>query len=340
MSTNPNDGSVQAVAQMLFEQPAAEDNPSEVVEAEAPTTDDDQIDVEEYIAESEDAEDDDLELIDHFDDGEEIDEDELTAETPAVPQELSDDFALDVKSDGQMKKVTLKELKQSFAGQDYIQKGMAENAELRKQLDAQIQAQSERNERLDQIIQQYESGQFMQAPARPSQELAQSDPLAYAIQLGEYRDQMNEYEAHKAELERAKDQQLEQRNAELERYKNQQAEQLRQEMPELNDPVKGQKLLADISSTATGHYGVPAEVLQNLVHGWEFKILRDAVAYQKLKQKRDAVAEKTKDARPMKSVKPGAKRTDDPKRKKAERASRAMRKNGDAKSVTSWLLSG
>lgn len=333
MTTEPQAGSIEAVTQMLMETPQAEINQGEAVEAETETPDGDQIDVEEYIAESQD-DDEDIDLIEDFDDVEL--EDELAVET-AAPLELSDDLSLEVKSNGEMKKVTLKELKQSFAGQDYIQKGMADNAEMRKQLEADLQAQAERTARLDAIINQYESGNAPVKPSKPSQELATSDPLDYAIKLGEYREKMAEYEAHKAELNEAQSIAAQQREAEKQQYANQQAELLKQEIPELNDPEKGKVLLTEIHKTATEHYGVPQEVFQNLVHGWEFKILKDAVAYQKLKQKRQKVAEKTKDARPM--VKPGAKRTEDPKSRKAQVATRNMRKRGTQSDVVNWLLS-
>src|SRR6056300_1443083 len=142
MTTEPNDGSISSVASMLMETPEQEtptqENQSEAVEETTETTDDGQIDVEDYIAESDDDtgydSDEGLDLDSEF-----VDEDDYTAEA-AVPLELSDDLELEVKSDGRMKKVTLKELKQDFAGQDYIQKGMEQNAETRKELENLHQA--------------------------------------------------------------------------------------------------------------------------------------------------------------------------------------------------------
>jgi len=142
MTTEPNDGSISSVASMLMEKPEQEtptqENQSEEVEVTTETTDDGQIDVEDYIAESDDDtgynSDEELEL-----DSEIVAEDEYATEA-AVPLELSDDLQLEVKSDGRLKKVTLKELKQDFAGQDYIQKGMEQNAQVRKELENLQQA--------------------------------------------------------------------------------------------------------------------------------------------------------------------------------------------------------
>ena len=329
MTTEPNDGSVEAVAQMLFEGDApeiTEDNSSEAVDQVEET----QVDVEEYIAESENAEVE-VESDDEFtvDDLDELEKDELTAE-PAAPLELNDDLLLDVKSNGEMKRVTLKELKQDFAGQDYIQKGMADNAELRKQLEAEIAILN--------LIEKYQNGDVPSRPQKPSQELAISDPIDYAIKLGEYNENLKAYEDHVVKIEQQKSAEAIEQENRLKQYKAEQAELIRQEVPELNDPVKGQKLLADIHKVATETYGVPEEVFSNIVHGWEFKILKDAVAMQKLREKRDQVKKKTANARPM--LEPGAKRTDEPSKRKAERARANMRKKGDEKSVADWLLSG
>lgn len=324
---------------MLMEAPEQEtptqENQSEAVEEATETTDDGQIDVEDYIAESDDDtgydSDEGLDL-----DSEIVDEDDYTAEA-AVPLELSDDLELEVKSDGRLKKVTLKELKQDFAGQDYIQKGMEQNAQTRKELENLHQAMLAERAQLAQRIADFDSGNVPKMPQKPSKELENSDPLAYAIQLGEYRDAVEEYDKFQHESRALKERQAEQEHLQLQAYRAQQAEQLKQELPELRDPEKSKKLLNDIQQTATGYYGVPQEVLGALSHGWEFKIMRDAVAYRKLVEKRGKVEQKSQGARP--ALKPGAKRTEDGKAKKRQQTRSRMKKRGDIASVADYLLS-
>ena len=339
MTTEPNDGSISSVASMLMETPEQEqptqENQSEAVDETTEAPDDDQIDVEEYIAESDDdtgyESDDDLELEV---DSEFVDEDEYAAEA-AVPMELSDDVELEVKSNGQMKKVTLKELKQDFAGQDYIQKGMEQNAQTRKELDEMSQALAAERAQLAQRMAELDVNGVPQKPQKPSKELETSDPLAYAIQLGEYRDAVEEYEKFQTEAKALKQKEKEQQHLQLQAYRAQQAEKLKEELPELRDPEKSKKLLNDIKETVTGHYGVPPEVLSALTHGWEFKIMRDAVAYRKLVEKRGKVEQKSKGARP--ALKPGAKRTEDGKAKKRQQVTSRMKKRGDIASVADYL---
>ena len=336
MATEPNNGSIASVTEMLMETPQQNENPSEAIEAEAETTEDAQIDVEEYIAESED--DTGYDSGDAADEAEyeNVDEDEYTDE-PAVPLELSDDVELEVKSDGQTKKVTLQELKRGYAGQDYVQKGMEQNANARKELEQMNQAMQQEREQLLQRIAQFETGDVPQSPQKPSKELQDSDPLGYLEKMEQYREKSAEYEAFQREAQQIKQQKEAQETQAQQAYVKQQAEVLKQEIPELRDPEKSQKLLSDIHSTATGYYGVPEEIVGSLSHGWEFKIMRDAVAYRKLMASKGKVEEKSKSARPM--VKPGAKRTEDGKAKKAQQARSRMKKSGDVSSVAKFLLS-
>ena len=334
MTTEPVQGSIEEAASLIMEAPTTENNPNEVIEETTEATaSDEQTEVEEPIAESEDApeeaelelSEDDLEL-----------EDEQAPET-AVPMELSDDLTIDIKSNGELKTVTLKELKQGFAGQDYIQSKMEENASLKKELEAQLSSQAERSAKLDAILSEVEKGNILQPPVKPSLELATSDPMRYAIELGEYNTNLAEYEAKKIELDNSRKIAFEKQNADRVAYANGQAKLLQEKIPELQNPEKSKQLLTEIADTAINYYGVPPEILKNLVHTWEFEVMKDAVAYQKLRQKKQKVAAKTKDVRPM--VKPGAKKVDDSSKRKAEKARANMRKTGSQKDVVNFLLS-
>ena len=334
MTTEPREGSIQEAAQLIMEAPVTANNSDEANDEPIEATENDQTNVDEPIAESEDAtEEVELELSE---DDLDIEDEQISAET-AVPAELSDDLEIEFKSNGSIKKATLGELKRSAAGQDYIQKGMEENARLRKELDAQLSSQAERSAKLDAILAEVESGNIPQQPVKPSLELATSDPMAYAIELGEYNTKLAEFEAKKVELEQSRSLALQKQKADLDAYAREQGALLLQELPELKDPEKSKALLGDIAETAINHYGVPPETLKNLVHTWEFRVMKDAVAYQKLRQKKQNVAAKTKDARPM--VKPGAKKVEDGAKKKAERARQKMRKTGSQKDVVNFLLS-
>ena len=327
MATEPIKGSIDAVTEMVIETPENE-NLSEETEAPVEVSQDVEPETEVEVAESEDD-------TDYSSDEETIDEDEIES-SEAVPLELSDDIEIEYKADGVMKKATLGELKRGAAGQDYIQKGMEQNAQARKELEQMAISIKQEREQLLQRMEQL-TNDAPQKPIKPSKELQNSDPLRYLEEMEQYREQQDNFERLQEEAEQMRQQQLMQEQQAQELYEAQQAEALRKEIPELNDPEKSKKLLTEITETVTSHYGMPPELVGQLSHGWEFKIMRDAVAYRKLMANKDKVVEKSKGARPM--VKPGAKRTENVQVKKAQQARSRMKQKGDINSVADYLLS-
>ena len=333
MSTEPNSGSINDIADLISQPPQKlEENLNEVAEAVIEEPQDTETEETVEVAESED-------VADHGSDDEEqiVDEDGLN-DDEAVPFELSDDMELEYKSDGEIKKATIGELKRSAAGQDYIQKGMEQNAKVKKELEQTTRALQEDREKLNAILQAYESGNAPRQPIKPPKELQDSDPIGYLEAMEQYRQDVEDFSKFKAEAEeqaKANERILYEQD---QRYAAEQAEILRKEMPELNDPEKSKQLLEDIQTIAVDFYQVPPEILGNLKHTWEFKIVRDAVAYRKLQTSKTKVVEKTKGARPM--VKAGAKKTaSSTKVMKQKEARSRMQKSGSLDDVTNYLLS-
>jgi hypothetical protein len=332
MTTEPNQSSIDAIAQSLMAaEPTSESNLNEVADDLILEPQDVEPEIEAEAAESED-------VADYeSDDDDFVDEDEY-ADEAAVQMELSDDLELEVKSDGTVKKVTLSELKRGYAGQDYIQKTMEQNAQQRKEVEQLSEVMQQDRQRLAELVNALEQGNAPMRPQQPSKELQNSDPLGYLEAMEQYRQDVAEYDQFQqqtqAELEKARQQDY----ALSQQYAQQQAELLRQEIPELNDPEKSKQLMTDITDVATNYYKVPQEVLGALTHGWEFKIMRDAVAYRKLQETKGKVEEKTKAARPM--VKPGAKQSKTQSSERKRQQARAkMRKDGSPDSVANFLLS-
>ena len=333
MSTEPNSGSINDIANLISEPPQPlEENLNEVAEAVMEEPQDTETDETVEVAESEDVADHDSDDVEQI-----VDEDGLT-DDEAVPFELSDDMELEYKSDGEIKKATIGELKRSRAGQDYIQKGMEENAKVKKELEQLTQTMQQDREKLSNFLQTIENGDAPQKPILPNKELKQSDPLGYLEDMEQYRQDLAAYNQFKAEAEEQV--KINERMAyeDDQRYAREQAELLRKEMPELNDPEKSEKLLKDIQTVAIDYYQVPPQILGSLKHTWEFKIMRDAVAYRKLQTSQTKVVEKTKGARPV--VKAGAKKTaSSTKVMKQKEARSKMQKTGSLDDVTNYLLS-
>lgn len=333
MSTEPNSGSINDIANLISEPPQPlEENLNEVAEAVIEEPQDTETEETVEVTEGEDVADHESDEIEEI-----VDEDGLE-EDAAVPFELSDDMELEYKSDGEIKKATIGELKRSAAGQDYIQKGMEQNAKVKKELEQITQTMQQDREKLSQILQAIENGDAPRQPIRPNKELQESDPLGYLEQMEQYRQDVEAFNRFKADAEEQVNVNQRIMYEQDQRYASEQAEILRKEMPELNDPEKSKQLLEDIQTVAVDYYQVPPHILGSLKHTWEFKIMRDAVAYRKLQTSKTKIVEKTKGARPM--VKAGAKKTaSSTKAMKQKEARSRMQQSGSLDDVTKYLLS-
>ena len=259
MTTEPNTGSFEDIANMITEPPKPEENLSEVVEAVTEEPQDIETEETEEVTEDEDV------AISESDEAEEIelaDEDELEEDT-AVPIELSDDMELEYKSDGEIKRATLGELKRNAAGQDYIQKGMEQNAKVRKELEQSTQELQAERAKLTELVQVLENGDAPQKPVMPSKELQASDPLGYLEAMEEYRQDVEKYNSFMGDYEEQLKKRQQVQTEETQRYAQQQAELLREEMPELKDPQKSKEMMDEIQKVVVDHYGVPSEILGN-----------------------------------------------------------------------------
>jgi len=109
---------------------------------------------------------------------------EYTDEVEAVEDD-SDETLFDVTIDGKPERWTLSQLKQSAAGQGYIQQKMRENAEVSKQLQEYQATMQQREAQLAQqqqaVLNMYQQMQQggLTAPTPPSKELLESDPIGY-----------------------------------------------------------------------------------------------------------------------------------------------------------------
>lgn len=323
-TTEPINGNdLEAVADaLIMDTPQNQpEKPAKAVEA----TDDGQTDA----AEVDDEDVDDVDVSsDEYDDAEDIEIDESD-----VGQEL-----YTVKVDGETRQVTLDELKREYSGQKYIQKGMQENAELRKQYEELTQQTSQERQMLAQMMQQLQVQGIPPMPEYPSEELRNSDPLGYLEAEADYRraaDARNRWEQQaRAVMEQEQRYKQQQNDA----FIAQQAARVAEWMPEFSDPEKQAMIIQDIKAKSQKHYGLTDEQLNTVKTADELRILRDALKYRELVESKSKAQKKAEGARPV--VKPAAKRAEETGRASiAKKAKAAMKRSGSIDDVASWLTS-
>lgn len=219
-------------------------------------------------------------------------------------QEAEQPQLITVKSDGTEKQVTLDQLKQSYAGQDYIQRRMQEVAQMEKQFQAQTQQLAQREQQLMQLEQQVQ--QFgMTPPEPPSKELFDEDPIGYMQQKMEYDEAVVQFNQRASQMQQLRAQQQAQTQAQQNAFKQQQAQILAERLPDIVHPEKGDKLKSDLFNVGVS-YGFSEQEMANVTDARYILALNDALKWRRLQQKKTKAAKGTESTTPV--VKAGAKR--------------------------------
>lgn len=317
-----------AVEAMLAPEPS-EENQSEAVEAaEAPTQDVESEAVED-VAEGDDdveASGEDIEDAEYVED-DQIDDDDLV-------EAAEDTNLIPVKINGKEERWTLDQLKQSAAGQGYINQKMQENAALEKQYKQQAQALAQQQQQVLAMYQQAQQG-GLQAPTPPSKELFDQDPIGYMEAKLTYDEAKAAHDQQLMQLQGMQQQQAQQSQAARQAYLAEQAEVLKQYIPEIADPEKGEKLKAGIMDAGI-HYGFTPEEMAGVSDARYVRALNDARKYRQLVANRQKSQSKADGVRPV--VKAGAKKRPDGQAATRKKAQQRLQKTGSIDDALSLML--
>ena len=284
---------------------------------EVEVADDEQDDVE---ASSEDQDEDDL-------DGVEIDDEDLV--------EATEDTALyTVKVDGKEEQRTLDQLKQGYAGQSAIGRGLQENAQVRKQLEQEKALFQQQQQQVAALYQQAQNG-GLQAPTPPTRELFESDPIGYMEEKLKYDEAKTQYDQNMFQLQNVQKQRMQAQQEAHQTYLAEQAQVLTQHIPEIADPEKGEAIKNALVDTGVS-YGFTAEEMQAVTDARYVRALNDARKYRELVAKRKSAQSKGEKARPV--VKAGAKKRVDGNAATRKKAQTRLQKTGSMDDALSLIL--
>ena len=271
-------------------------------------------------ASSEDQDEDDL-------DGVEIDDEDQV--------EATEDTALyTVKVDGKEELRTLDQLKQGYAGQSAIGRGLQENAQVRKQLDQEKALFQQQQQQFLQLHQQAQNG-GLQAPTPPTRELFESDPIGYMEEKLKYDEAKAQYDQNAFQLQNVQRQRMQAQQEAHQAYLQEQAQVLTQFIPEIADPQKGEAIKNALVDTGVS-YGFTAEEMQAVTDARYVRALNDARKYRELVAKRKSAQSKGEKARPM--VKSGAKKRQDSNVATRKKAQTRLQKTGSIDDALSLIL--
>ena len=307
-TTDSNTGPVsldQAVEQMFQPEETTEAELTEEVEAEQPE--------EDLVEDTEEEEDAEVEDVDPNEvnevDDEETEEDDENEYEDAEQDDESEDPVGElhtVKVDGEDKQVTLEELKRGYSGQQYVQKGMQQAAEVKKEAENVYYALMQERQNLANLVQQVQSGQNLTPPTEPDSAMFDADPIGYMEAKIQYDNQMKQYQQNIGQVQAVMQQQSEAEQVARAEYAKQEAQRLVQVIPELADAGKAGKFKENLVRTATDVYGYTPEEIAGISSHRDFLVLRDAMKYREMMSGKKDVQSKVQKAKP--AMKPGAKR--------------------------------
>ena len=308
------DGSIESAIGQLI-QPETEEQPAEAAEVE-----EDSYDEEQEVEEPE--QDDEVE-----EDYEEDAEEEADSEEPET---------YTVKVDGVEQRVTLEDLKRGYSGQQYVQQGMQQVAEMRKQFEQIAGDFLNEREQAKAIFAQVQNLQIPSAPVPPNVELAETDPFRYSAEKAKYDVAANEYQQKLAEIQQALEgnSQAEQqaRNAYLQR----EMETLKQAIPDFADPEKAQNLRNSMFKVSQETYGFDPQEIAAITDSRVLRVLHDAIQFRAAQGGKEQAIKKAK-AKPRRTVKPGAKKTAS-NRDSQRQARSKLKRSGSIQDAMSLIL--
>jgi hypothetical protein len=275
----------------------------------------------------------------------ELELDDDVADIEIEELEANEEPLYTVKVDGKEKQVTLDELTRGYSGQEYIQKGMAENAEARKAVEKLIetttkerQVVAQERQQLQTMMQQLQQEGIPSVPEYPSEELRASDPLGYLEAEAEYRRAMDKRSAWEQQAQALAQQQQQQQQKEQAQRLEHEAARLAEWMPEFADPQKRDAVMLDITTKAKKHYNLTEEMLSTVQTAEEVAILRDALRYREAVARKDSAKAKVADKPPV--AKPSAKKSMQVDKQRSRKQAKArMQKNGGIDDVANFLIS-
>ena len=240
-----------------------------------------------------------------------------------------------VKVNGKEENWTLDQLKQSAAGQGYINQRMQEVAKLEKQYKAQSDALTQQQQQVLALYQQAQQG-GVQKPTPPSKELFDTDPLGYMEAKIQFDDQAAQYNAHLRQIQAMQQQQAQATQAQRQQHLQHQAEVLKERLPEIADPQKSEAIKASLMETGD-YYGFTEQEMGAVTDARYILALNDAAKYRALVNKRAKATSQPSES--LTPVKAGAKkRSNSGKTATRKKAQQRLQKSGSINDALGLIL--
>ena len=324
MITEPENDSQADTQEMVAEEEQPVEN--EIEEFEDDSEDDSATDEDQTDDEEEADDDDDIDEEDVDSDDEDT-EDDADQESPEL---------ITVKVDGEEIQVTLDDLKQGYSGQKYVQKGMQEAAQQKKQAEDVYSALLNERQQVAQLYDMMLNGNFAAPPQPPSEELLDTDPVGYMRQKNDYEKRVVQFNAQMEQIQKVSAQQSEAQQAAMRAYVEQEMKTLAEVIPEFGDAKKAPQFKAKLAQGGVDRYGYTQEEIAQITDHRAVRVLNDALKYHEIMAGKNSAEKKVRRAK--KVMKPGAKKVDNSNAKKLKERKAKLASSGSIDDALSLIL--
>ena len=273
---------------------------------------------------------------DNSEDEAEYETDESDDEDDAAEQSDGDEkpTAYTVKVDGVDTEVTLDDLTRSYSGQAYIQKGMQETAEGRKQFQTDMAAFQADQQRFAEAVHKLQNDGLKAHPQKPDSKMLETDPIGYMRAQAQYDVEVADYTAQQTQLSETANRSREYQSQQTQADMQKQAARLVELIPEFADPEKATALKSKLVEVGQSAYGYSPDELMGLTDARAVSVLNDAMRWREL-QSGTAKAKTT--PKPQRSVKPTGRRSQ-PKSVVRDKQLAQARKSGSSDDFMALML--
>lgn len=276
------------------------------------------------------------------DDGDDIVEDDEEYESDDEDEDYDDeeteasseDQSFTVKVDGELKTVTLDELKRGYSGQQYVQKGMQEVAEQRKQFESLNAQIAQERQALAQLLQSAQQGELV-PPKEPSRELFETDPIGYMEAKLKYDEQVKDYQGKASQIQEQMQKAQQQQQQAMQQQAQIEAQKLMEVVPELREPKKAQVFKEKLVKIAQDAYGYTPEEIAMVNNHRDLLVLRDAMMYREMQAGKASAQGKAK--KPKAPIKAGAKKVNT-KGRQAQQQRQKLKQTGSIQDAMSLMF--
>ena len=241
-----------------------------------------------------------------------------------------------VKWDGQEIEVTLDDLKRDYGGQKFVQKGMQENADMKKEVAAVYEALNNERQVIAELYQSIQQGGIATPPVKPTKELLEADPIGYMHKTVAWEEEMGAYNQQMAQIQQVSLQSSVASENAHKAYLQEQMQILQKDIPDFADEKKSQILRERLVTTGTNHYGFTTDEISQITDARTIKVLHDAYRYQDIISGKSKAKVKTQSANSV--IKPGAKKVSTPKAKIRSRQMAKLKGSGNMKDALDLIL--